>query len=70
LQEPENKGEANRCFAESVLSERGIPHPRHPVVAFGIPHPRYFAQRGCKLLKIKEGNCEKRGKRVQEAASC
>jgi hypothetical protein len=35
-----------------------------------LPHPRYFAKRGCKLLKTNEASRKKRGKRVQEAASC
>jgi hypothetical protein len=32
------------------------------------PHPGCFAKRVCKVLKTKEGEAEKRGKRVQEAA--
>ena len=32
-------------------------------------HPRYFGKRGWKLLKTKNGDRKKRGKRFQEAAS-
>jgi hypothetical protein len=32
----------------------------------GYPHPGCFGKRGCKLLKIKEGSCKKRRKRLQE----
>jgi hypothetical protein len=35
----------------------------------GIPHPRCFGKRGCKVLKTKDRDAKKRGKRVQEAAS-
>src|SRR6266404_9046623 len=35
----------------------------------GVPTPRYFAKRGCKLLKTKNWTREKRGKRFQEAVS-
>jgi len=31
--------------------------------------PRHFAKRGCKLLKTKDSDPKKRGKRVQEAVS-
>jgi hypothetical protein len=31
------------------------------------PTPRYFRKRGCKLLKTKDGDRKKRGKRFQEA---
>jgi len=29
-----------------------------------IPHPGYFGERGCELLKRKEGSRKKRGKRL------
>jgi len=32
----------------------------------GYPPPGCFGKRGCKLLKIKEGGCNRRGKRLQE----
>jgi hypothetical protein len=37
--------------------------------ARGYPTPRYFAKRGWKLLKTKEGSLKKRGKSAEEAAS-
>src|SRR5260221_5433680 len=38
---------------------------KHP--AQGYPHPGCFGKRGCKLLKTKDGECKKRGKRLQAA---
>jgi len=34
-----------------------------------IPHPGYFAKRGWKLLKTKNGSSKKRAKSVKEAVS-
>jgi hypothetical protein len=37
-------------------------------IGAGYPHPRHFGKRGCKLLIIKDGTFEKRGKSAKESA--
>jgi hypothetical protein len=63
LQEPENKGVVNRCLAERVLSERGIPPPpafctKRLQAAENkgreLRKERQEISRGCKLLNSLE----------------
>jgi hypothetical protein len=66
---PEMQGEfaAKRRKAQESFAPKGTEATEEKSAA--PPYPSVFGKRGGKLLKTKEANTKKRGKREQEAAS-
>jgi hypothetical protein len=57
------KAEQKRRQRITHPSRLGVKRRRGRGAVAEIPHPRYFGKKGCKLLKTKNGDRKKRGKR-------
>jgi hypothetical protein len=54
---------------ELKIDKSAMAHVAEDAEVLRDTRPQYFWERGCKLLKTKDGDRRKRGKRFQESAS-